>query len=514
MGFIVMKILYTLIICMFFATIAGCQPGPIQENQTLVIGVEAFPEMLDPRFSVDALSSKIGSLLYRGLFKKDKHLHIVPDLAKEYKILDGKNIEVFLADNVYFHNGKKLTALDVQATINSIRDPKNKSPHRFVFDQIEKIAVLSPFHLIFYLKEPFAPFLTALTMGILPEAVVRGKFEPIGTGPFRIGEVVNREKIVLVRHKRQAHVTNPFNKVVFRTIYDDTLRTLELIQGRLDLVQNAIPHVLLPAITKRENRLNLNSASGINFSYMGFNLKDDVLKNLKVRQAIALAINRDEIIQYKLKGMATKATSLLSPDHWAYNPNLQTIPFDVQRAKQLLDEAGYKDPDGDGPLMRFHLVYKTSTKKDRVEMALLIAEHLRRVGIDVEVKSYEWGTLFRDIRTGNFQLFTLTWVGLTEPDIYYYAFHSSQIPPTGANRGYYQNKELDQLVEEGRKILNQEDRIPIYYKVQEKIFNDLPYVPLWYENNYVASRNILKNYELRPDAGFEGILRAFKADSR
>jgi len=495
----------------------SCHRSVPKDPGTLVIGVESYPENSDPRLAVDALSSKVNRLLYNGLFKLGENLEVMLDLAEKVSHLKETVIEITLRDNVFFHNGKKLTTRDVRATYQSILNPKKRSPHRSVFEKIKKIELIDDRTLRLELKEPFAPLTTSLTIGILPEELAMSEedqdFVPIGTGPYRFVEARTREKIVLARFENYFGPKPKNKSLVFRSIYDDTLRTLEVIQGRLDIVQNAIPYVLLSAIKERKN-LKLTTSTGINFSYIGFNLTDPILKKKKVRRAIALAINRDEIIRYKLKGLASPATSLLFPGHWAFDDHLKQIEFNPAKAKQLLEEAGFKDPDGNGPQVRFKLVYKTSTKKDRVELALLIAEQLKKVGIGVEVKPYEWGTFFRDIRLGNFQLYSLTWVGLTEPDIYYFAFHSSMLPPNGANRNHYLNARLDDLLEKGRKTVDRKERMEIYSKVQEIIFEDLPYVPLWYEQNWVVYQNNVKGYSLRPDAGFQNLVNTYKVDDQ
>lgn len=489
----------------FLSAFAACRATPAREPGTVVIGVEAYPESFDPRLANDAISSKICRLLYNGLFKLNERLEVVPDLAAEVKQVNDLVLEVRIRDGVLFHDLKPLTINDFLATYESVKNPALNSPHRSFFEKIQKIEALDSHWLRFTLKEPFSPLITGLTLGIVPERLAQTTVltQPMGSGPYRFIEATDREKVVVGRFDEFFGEKPKNQKLIFRSIYDDTLRTLETLKGRLDLVQNAVPIALLPSIPSGR----VESSTGINFSYLGFNLRDPILSKRLVREAIALAINRPEMIQYKLKGLATPAGSLLFPDHWAH-ANLTEYAYDPERAKALLDEAGFPDPDGDGKRMRFKLTYKTSTKKDRVEMALLVADYLRKIGIELDVQSYEWGTFFRDIRMGNFQLYSLTWVGIIDPDIYYLAFHSSQIPPNGSNRGAYANPELDRLVEEGRKTSDLEERKKAYAKAQEIIQADLPYVPLWYEHNWAVRSEELKGYQLRPNAGFEGLVEA------
>lgn len=505
------RFFFLLIIFCFFGP--SCTSNHHQDPNTIVIGVETFAKTLDPRYGTDAISSKICRLLYNGLFTLNNQLEIVPDLAQDYEYESDTVLKINLKTNVVFHDGHSLKAQDVLATYQSVQDPKTQSPYRGSFSKIEKIELLNDYQLKIILKEPYAPLLTSLTMGILPSEEIKKyssgnhHFTPIGTGPYQFESLKEGQKVILKQNELFFGELPKNKRVIFKTIPDNTVRTYEILQGSVDLVQNAIPYVLLPSF-KNKKDLVLEKVPGINMSYMGFNLKDPILKNKKVRQAIALAINRDHLIQYKFKNMATKAHSILSPTHWAYHSQLSGFEYNPQKARELLDEAGYKNPPGSQS--RFHLEYKTSTNKDRVAIALLIAEQLKEVGIDVEVKPYEWGTFFKDVTTGNFQIYTLSWVGVTDPDIYYDAFHSTQIPPHGRNRGYYQNAQIDSLVEEGRKILDQNKRKLIYHQVQAILLRDLPYIPLWYEDNYVIRKKELQGFKLRPDAGFGGVVEASK----
>lgn len=491
----------------------GCHSVVPQNLDTLVVGIEAYPENLDPRTVTDALSSKITRLIYNGLFQLNDRLEVVPDLAAEVKPLDDRGWLVTLKEGVAFQNGKPLTADDVIATYQSVLDPRLSSPQRVVFEKIDKLEKVDDRHLKILLKEPFAPIFAALTLGILPEEIAKGSFSPVGTGPYAIGPVHPRDSITLVRNANYFGTRANEKQILFRVILDDTLRTLELIKGRLDLVQNSIPLALLPAIEKRADKLNLVTAPGINFTYLGLNLKDPILANPKVRQALAMGINRDAIIEDKLHHHVVPATSLLFPGHWAFNHDLVPVRYDPEQAKKLLDEAGYPDPDGDGKLPRFRLEYKTSSKKDRIEMALLIASQLKEIGVQVTVKSFEWGTFYQDVRQGHFQMASLSWVGVTDPDIYFAAFDSSQFPPVGANRGFYQNRELDRLVEEGRRTLDPVARKALYDPAQKIVLEDLPIIPLWYEDNWVVTRKNVEGYVLRPDAGFQGLAHVQKINA-
>jgi len=227
-----------------------------------------------------------------------------------------------------------------------------------------------------------------------------------------------------------------------------------------------------------------------------------------VRQAIAHAIDRQAIIDSSLEGLARPAGGLLAPGNWAYEGQVAQYPYDPQRAAALLDQAGLIDPDGDGPAPRFRLSYKTSTDRLRTEIATIIVHQLAAVGIEVELRSFEWGTFFADIKSGNFQLYSLIWVGIVDPDIYHYVFHSSSLPPAGANRGRYSNPALDKLIEASRTEMDQGKRREMYSQVQKRPAEDCAYVSLWYGDNVVVHKRGLRGFVIYPGGEYTSLAAA------
>ncbi|MCI0529749.1 MAG: ABC transporter substrate-binding protein, partial [Nitrospira sp.] len=437
--------------------------------------------------------------------------NLIPELAEKWEVPDETTYVFYLRKGVRFHDGSELTAADVKYTFETILNPEFKSPKRGSYEKIKTIEALDPYTVKFTLTETFAPFLTNMVLGIVPQHAAErmGKDfsqHPIGTGPYQFKTWSSDEKLEFSVFLEYFEGRAKIDQIVYKIVPDDTVRFLELRKGTLDFVQNAIPPDVIPLVRKTKE-LRILTEEGTNVAYLGFNLKDPILKEKKVRQAIAHALNRDSIIKYLLKGLAQPATGLLAPSNWAYEPDVTRYEYNKELAKKLLDAAGYPDSDGDGPESRFSLTYKTSENQLRKRIGEALQYQLKEVGIDVVLRSYEWGTFFSDITKGNFQTYTLEWVGITEPDIFHYIFHSSNIPPRGANRGQYVNPELDRLVEEGRKTLDLEKRKTIYSQVQKILAEDLPYVFLWHGTHVVVARDRVQGFIIYPAGDFTSLKR-------
>lgn len=496
---------YLLIFIFFFCCLQACSaPRP---SAQLTLALESEPGLLDPRYPGDAYSAKVRGLIYQGLLKWGKNLELIPDLAEAYEFLSPTEIKFKLRKGIFFQNGQPLSAWDVRATFMSILKAQSTSPYKGDLARLKEIKVLDDYQLIFKLKSPFQPFLNLLTLGIVPKEFAKAEAQdsPPGTGPFYLKSRLKDEWLRLIPFKKHLGKLPQINSLEIKIVKNDTTRALQLIKGEIDLLQNALPWPLLSWV-KEKTDLSIQSAAGINYRYLAFNLKDPLLKDRTVRRAISMALDRPNLIKHYLAGYAREATGLLSPAHAYYEGEVLRSFYNPDLAKKLLDEAGYTDPDDDGPLKRFTLVYKTSTQREAVRLARAIVRSLEAVGIGVELKTYEWGTFYRDIRQGNFQIFTSTWVGVKGPDIYHYIFHSQSIPPKGGNRGHYKNPQVDTWLDEARVSFNFEERFKLYSKVQKQLAVDLPYVSLWWEDNVAVSSPELMGYELRPDASLEGLV--------
>lgn len=495
-------------LCSFLALSAWLLiPGCLTRDQTdkpprpLVVGLESSPTNLDPRLATDAGSVRIGALIFNSLVRTDRNARYQPELAERWEALDERTYLFHLKRDVVFQNGKPLTAEDVKFTYESLLAPQSPVPRRSGFRAIESIETPDSHQVLLKFSEPYAPFLESATLGIVPAGsplALSRKAALVGSGPFALDEFVPGERIVLKANRFSWQGQPPVSGIVFKILPDAIVRVLELKKGSIDLLQNDIEPDVIPWIQRNTGAV-VQTLQGNTFQYIGANLDHPILMRVEVRRAIAHAIDRELIIRHLLKELAIPATGLLSPSHWAYEPSVRQFSYDPEKAKKLLDEAGFPDPDGAGPLPRFKLSYKTTTLELRRRIAEAIREQLNQIGIELDVRSYEWGTFYGDIKKGNFHLYSLAWVGITDPDVFSTLFHSRSVPPNGDNRGGYRNLEVDRLLEEGRRVPDFDRRIRIYGTIQKILAEELPYIPLWWAKNVVVMNPAIRGFTPYPD---------------
>jgi peptide/nickel transport system substrate-binding protein len=331
----------------------------------------------------------------------------------------------------------------------------------------------------------------------------------IGAGPYVVRELTSRHVTLDANPYYRAPARTPH--VEIRFVPDDSARILMLVGGSIDLVQNAVRPDLVDDVRERP-RVVVHAAPSVILTYVLLNNEDEHLRDVRVRQAIALAIDRKAIVAAEFGGRAVLATGLLPPSHWAYSADVARWDFDPARARALLDAAGLR-PGRDG--VRLRLVYKTSAVDFRIAVARLIASQLGEVGIAVEVQPFEFATFFADIKKGNYQIATMQSSEITEPDFHHFYFHSSHIPdaktdPDGGNRWRYRNAEMDEVTLAGRRETDPERRRPIYARAQQIVASDLPIIPLWHEDNVVLSNVDVQGYEIVPNARLVGLAAAAK----
>lgn len=462
----------------------------------------------DPRYAVSNWDSKLSKLVYPGLMAVDTSSQEPrPELATKATMVTPVLWEIELRTDARFSDGTPFTAADVEFTYESMLAPDSDSLwHKGFSERFTRVEAVSPHVVRFHLREPLATFLTDLDIGIV------SKDKHLGAGPYVLEELTTLHAVLGVNP--YFHGAKPkLPRVEIKFVRDASARLLMIVGGSVDLIQNGVRLDLLDDV-REEPRVQLQSAPSVILSYLMMNNADPVMKDVRVRQAIALAIDRPAIVAAKFGGRAVLASGLLPPGHWAYADDVTRWTRDLARAKRLLDEAGLRDPDGDGPLPRVKLVYKTSSDAFRVSVARVIAAQLAEIGLDVEIRSFEFATFFSDVKKGTYQMASMQTSEITEPDFYFMYFNSSRIPtkdnPDGGNRWRYTNPEVDRLTADGRKELDQDKRRAIYREVQRLVAADVPIVPLWHEDNVVLSNVDVQGYVMSPNARLGGLPSAFK----
>ncbi len=458
-------------------------------------GLASMPSNMDPGFATDAASSRIGRLLYQRLVDFDDSKQAIPSIAT-WQRLAPQHYRFTLNDKASsFSDNTLLTASDVKATYDFILNKKNNSPHRASLAVIEKIENPDEKTIDFYLNKPDPLFPGYLVVGIMPEEKLKNGFsfaeKAVGSGDF----------IFLAKEEDKIHLQRKSDNLLVDFIHvpNPTVRTLKLMRGEIDIIQNDLLPELVNFLGTQED-INISNINGSSFAYIGFNMQDLVLSQLNIRQAITFGIDRDEIIHYVFADAARKALSILPSDHWAGMKPSSVISYNPEKAKTLLAQSGYSI---ENPL---HLTFKTSSDPFRLRLATIYQHQLKKIGIELDVRSYDWGTFYGDIKNGQFQLYSLAWVGIKTPDIFRYTSHSSAVPPNGANRGFYVNKQVDRLIESAEAEQQLEQQAKYYRQLQAVLLKDLPYMPLWYENNVVITRKNIKNYTLAADGNYDGLI--------
>jgi peptide/nickel transport system substrate-binding protein len=484
----------------------ACQ-GRRFDPGTLTVAVDSGPISLDPRLGSDEASHRFNDLVFNGLFRVGDDALPEPDLAESWSAPDPLTLVVTLKPGVPFHDGGILQADDVVDTYRSILDGRVASFLRPDLAAIAGVEARDPRTVVFRLKTPCAALRTNLNIPILragSDAVAAR--HPIGTGPFRLVRYRKDEDLTLERFERYFEGRPAVRRLNIRIVPSATSRLLELLRGSTDVVVNDLAPDDFDRVA-RMSGFQVASRPGRNTVYIGFNLRDRLAGDRRLRQAVACSLDRPAIVRHLLHGRATLATGLLPPHHWAYNPDVPGYSYDLSRARRLLDEAGLTDPDGPGPRPRCRLEYKAPSGELAQQLAIIVQEQLALAGIAVDIRTFDWPTFYEDIRAGRFQVMASNWTEINDPDVYRLRFHSGFLPPLGLNRGGYVNPEIDRLIEEGATILDGDRRRADYARIQSILAEDLPYICLWHRDVAAAWRTRVHGFVLDGAGGFRALWR-------
>jgi peptide/nickel transport system substrate-binding protein len=480
----------------------GCRTTP-DDHRTTVFLIENSPTNLDPRIGVDAQSEHIDELMFDGLVVRDENFQFGPGLAERWEQPDPLTWIFHLRSGVVFSDGRPLTSRDVAWTLNSLRDGTVITPKASSYASIANVEAPDAGTVILHLKTPDNFLLSNLSsgaMGIVPEGSGKDFWkQPVGSGSFRfVHQEVDKEVLIERNPGSWQPETGGVEQVRFAVVPDGITRALELRKGSADVASNSLTADVLPVLAAQKD-LVVESVGGTQVQYLAFNTVDPILKDVRVRQAIACAIDRGLILKTLLAGRARPAVSLLPEKHWAWTGEVARYEYDPARSERLLEVAGYRaDEHG----VRLHVTMKTSTDDGTRLLAATMQQQLAAVGIALEIRSYEAATFIQDLTRGSFQMYALRWVGGNEqPDIFT-TFSVARIPPKGPNRARYRNPQMDTLLEEASRFTDQEQRRKDYFEVQKILARDLPAFNLWYQDSVVVHNRRLSGVEMSPSGSF------------
>lgn len=468
---------------------------PIQNGGTLIDAVNGEPSGLIPMIAAESAASAVASNIFNSLIKYDKNLELTGELAKEWRISeDKKTITFTLKPNLKWSDGVPLTSDDVLFTWKLVIDEHTRTPYGSDFKLVKNAETPDTLTFRVTYSQPYAPAMDSWTgLQILPKHLLehedinttRFSQKPVGSNYYKLGEWKSRERITLVRNPLASQGQAKIDQLVSRFIPDPAAQFLELMADHIDVMNlNPIQYSrIVPARPELKEKIALYKELGNNYSYLGFNQKRKPFDDVRVRQAINFAIDKQELIDGVLLGLGLSVSSPYKPGTRWSNPNLKPYPFDPAKARSLLKEAGFEDHDGDGIVDRdgkpLSFEIRTNQNKQREMSAVLIQRRLKDVGIDAKIRVLEWASFVgRFIKTGDFDVVLLGWSLSLDPD-QYSIWHSSQTAPGQFNFIGYKNAEVDKLLEEGRLELDPDKRMKIYHRFAEILQQDSPIVYLY-----------------------------------
>ncbi|WP_078381986.1 glutathione ABC transporter substrate-binding protein [Sutcliffiella halmapala] len=470
---------------------------------TLVITRQSDAENLDHQFmSTINAASVTHNKVYEGLVGRDKNANIVPLLAEKWEQLEENIWEFKLRENVKFHDGTDFTAEAVKVTFDRLLDPDVGSPRAVVLKMVEEVKVIDDYTVQFILTEPFSPLLSILAShegGIInPNTIEQyGKEiiqEPNGTGPFTFESWTPGQEIVLNKNEQYWGTKANVDKVIFKIVPEETTRVSMLQTGEAHIAEPL--SVAMINTVEASSNVGVYRSEGFGTEYIGFNVQQEPFDDVRVRKAIAYAIEMDSIIQGVYNNVGRKANSLLGSKVFGYHEGLTPYEYNLNEAKKLLAEAGF--PNG------FEVTLKTMDNKERINLAEVVQSQLKGIGIKINIEVLEYGTFVDQVNKGDSEMFLLSWRNATGDADYnqYNLIHSNSHGPSG-NTFFYSNEKVDKLIEDARREMDQDKRIDLYAQAQEIQMEDALYIPVRVIENMAATSKDITGFYINPSGYLE-----------
>ncbi len=486
-----------------------------QENRTLVFGRGGDSVGLDPALETDGESFKVCDNIYDTLVNfKPENTELIPSLAESWTVSeDGLTWTFHLRRGVVFHDG---TPFNADAVVFSLgRQFMTDHPFHHVegayqywnsmsmSDIVKDMRKVDDYRVEIELKRPNAPFLSNLAMnfcGIVSPAAVRKwasdyPRHPVGTGPFRFVEWIKDDRVVLERNADYWGPPPGVDRLIFRSIPENSVRLIALIQGSIDGMDNLVPD-FMPNI-EADPKLQLLSQSGMNVGYLAMNMDRQPFGLLKVRRAVNHAINKQALVDNLYQGLALPAVNPIPPTLWSYHEGIDGYGYDPEQARQLLAEAGY--PNGFKTTL-WAMPVPRPYMPQPLKIAQAIQANLREVGIEAEIRSFEWGTYLDKIQRGQHDMALLGWTGDNgDPDNFLYVLldKSATVHPA-SNIAFYRSEELHKVLVEAQREVDMSRRTALYRQAQVIVHRDAPWVPLVHAAQTAAFKKVVKGFRLHP----------------
>jgi peptide/nickel transport system substrate-binding protein len=500
---------------MFLTVVLGlgamAPPALGQPAGTLVVGLVAEPVNLDPAQVTDLNSNRVGRRIVETLVTfPDESTQVVPGLAESWTVSkDGLRYTFKLRQGVRFHDGSPFNAEAVKDSIERQINPEHpfhklgKYPFaNYFFGNVKAVEVVDPSTVEFVLKEPRASFLAVLTAGaasiVSPTAVKKFgadyALQPVGTGPFKFASWERGQRVVLEKNPGYWRFPVKLDRVVFRPIVEDQARLTELLTGALDLIVGTPPDYV--GQLESNPKVTLLKQVGAHVWYLGINNQKKPFDDKRVRQALNYAVNKEAIVRDVLKGTGSLSAGPVLPKTWGADAGLKPYPYDPERARKLLAEAGH--PNGFNTTL--WVPESGSGMQSPVAMSTVIQSNLKAVGVTVTLQTMEWGAYLAKLRSKEQDLFALSWMaGNEDPDMVMYPLlHSSQWTPNGPNRALYKNEKFDELLHQARLTTDEKKRADLYRQAQRILVDDAPWIFVDHEIQTAAHAKRVQGFKLHP----------------
>ena len=462
-----------------------------KEEKTITIAEKAEIKTLDPQKTVDSASLSVIQMINQKLFKIDNDGNIIPEIAEEVTKVDAKTTLIKIKKDLFFSNGEPVTVDDILFSLNRAKESPRMMQDFYMIESFEKVDDTTIKVKTFYEAGNLLHKLASMGASIMnKKALEENENNIIGSGMFKLKEWVAGDRIVLERNEYFKEANSNVKEIIIKFIPEANSRMIMLETGEVDIAEALLP-LDFQKISKEDDKFTTVEMQSSSNMFIGFDLRDKHLSDKRVRQAIAYAINNQDIVDSIYNGSATVATSPIPKITTGHNENSNPYEQNIEKAKELLAEAGY--PNG------FDIVLNVNEDNQRVDTAVVIQDNLKAIGVNVQIKTYQWASYVAFVENPSQEkgMFLMAWnIANDDPDeLLYPLYHSSQID-AHTNVIFYKNEDFDSLISKARETIDKEKRIDLYKKAQDIIQEDLPHYAILYPMQNFAYKNNIKGIEV------------------